>query len=363
MKKLKLKSVCFRIFVLLLSIVLIFVVNNSALGNDDALDYIYGTFIGSKSDYNGVIEVWNIDTFEGGYKSKFSFLDDMAKSFQKKNKGVYVVTRNITIGECEYLLSQNELPDIISCSYGVSEKIKDYICSFENYNSKVLNNFIEAGKGNDGDVYGLAWCAGFYSLISTKSKLEKVGVEFENVKLNEIAFTSSYNYNIGKKEKLSKSIIYGTNEYLMPKKALEAYNKLKSIQIEEDLNNEIKLKSQYSAYISFLSNDATILLGTQRDICRMSGRVEKGKMSDVVYLPLMNWTDLVQYSFVCKSDNEQRKRTAEKFACFLTEEVNQKKLEDIGLFPVIEVKDTLLKGVMRDIILENIGDCEVEKIF
>ena len=362
MRKLKAKNVIFRILTLVVALVLVFVVPKINIGSEDDLKYIYGTFIGQKSPYNGIIEIWNIDTFESGLKSKSSYLDAMAKKFQKRNKGLYVVLRNLTIGECQNLLKSGEIPDVISCSYGVSDSIKDYVSAYEDVCENVFDNFLEAGRGADGKLYALAWCTGFYSLISTKSKLEKAGKITNDVNLNEIAFESSYEFKVGKKNKLSRSLVFGSGDYLMPKNALKAYNKARSIQIEETENKELNLKSQYSAYTSFLSNDATILLGTHRDVFKMQAREESGKIQDVVYLPLTNWTDLVQFSFLCKGDNNERNEMAEKFAIFLTETRNQEKLEDIGMFPVTKVENTSLKGVMRDIILENFSDYELEKV-
>ena len=363
MKRLKLKGVGFRISALLLAVILVFVVTKSNFDFGDDLKYIYSTFIGQKSTYNGMIEVWNIDSFESGIKSKSSFLEQVAKSFQKKNKGVYVMVRNLTMGECENLLNSGEIPDIISCSYGVSSKIKDYVSAYESEISEVPSNFLEAGKGEDGQLYGLAWCFGVYALISTKSKLELAKQDIEIVNLNEITYNSGYEYKSGRKVRFSKSLVFGTGDYLMPKNALKAYNKARSIQIEENSKQELELKSQYSAYTSFLSNNATILLGTHRDIFRMMSREEKGKINDVIYLPLLNWTDLVQFSFLCKKEGNQRKIVAENFAKFLTEKSNQGYVEEIGMLPVIGTENTELKGVMRDIILENFSVLELEKVF
>ena len=362
MRKIKLKTCLFRIFIFVMAVVFVFVVTKSNFDFVDDVRYIYSTFIGQKSPYNGIIEVWNIDSFESGLKSKASFLEDMGKVFQKRNKGVYVLVRNLTIGECENLISKGETPDLISCSYGVVDKIKEYITAFDGEINDLADKFLNAGKEND-ELYGLAWCVGFYSLISTKSKIEKAGYDLENVSLNEIAYLSGYEYKIGKKVKVSKSIAFGTGDYLMPKNALKAYNKARSIQIEEDINEELNLKSQYSAYTSLLSNDATILLGTHRDVFRMVNREEKGKVSDVVYLPLLNWTDLVQFSFLCNNDNKLRKLTAEKFAKFLIEDDVQEKVQEIGMFSVKSLQTLKIKGVMRDIILENFNDLEIKSIF
>lgn len=362
MKKLKLKNVLLRIFAFSMALVLVFVVPSLNIGTEDDMEYIYGSFIGKKSPYNGMIEVWNIDSFESGLKSKTSYLEMMAKKFQKKYKGIYVMVRNLTMNELENLLKAGEIPDIVSCSYGVSQKIKDYIHEYEKCNDEVFDSFLEAGKAEGGKLYGLAWCFGFYALISTKSKIEKANKDFSCVELNEIAFESTYEYKIGKKTKISKSLVFGTGDYLMPKNALKAYNKARSIQIQESEKDEISLKSQYSAYTSFLSNEATILLGTHRDVFKMQTREENGKVSDVVCLPLTNWTDLIQFSFLLKNDNKDRKQMAESFALFLTESKNQQQLEMIGMFPVVKVENAMYKGVMRDITPEKFSNCKLEKV-
>ncbi|MBR3885882.1 MAG: hypothetical protein IKJ33_05455 [Clostridia bacterium] len=362
MKRLSFKSSMLRIMALALSLIFVFVVSKLNFGDLDDMKHIYSSFIGQKSPYNGVVEIWNIDSFESGTKSKQSFLENLAKRFQKQNKGVYVLVRNLTFSECENSLEQGKTPDLISCSYGVCEKIKDYFVPFENKEIGAYDNFVEAGKCGD-EVYGLAWCVGFYCLISTKAKIERAKIEFENVKLNEIAYKSGYKYKVGKKEKESKSLIYGVGDYLMPKNALKAYNKSRSIQIEENETEELKLKSQYSAYSSFLSNNATILLGTHRDIFRMMNREEKGNVCDVSYLPLLEWTDLVQFSFLCKNDDKNRKMMAEKFAKFLTLKENQEMLDDIGMFPVAGVDEFDLKGVMSHITLDKFSDCKLKRVF
>ena len=362
MKKIKIKSAFIRLFVLMLALVLCFSANSWNFCSEDDMKYIYGSFIGQKSPYNGMIEVWNIDSFESGLKSKVSYIETIAKRFQKKYKGVYLMVRNLTAGECVNLLKSGNVPDVVSCSYGNFEIIKDYVIAFENENEEVFGNFLNAGRSSDGKLYALAWCVGVYSLISTRAKIEKAGKEFDKIELNKMAYDLSYDHKLGKKIKTSKSLVFGVGDYLMPKNALKAYNKAWSIQIQESENDELCFKSQYSAYTSFLSNDATVLLGTHRDVIRMQTREENGKVNDVVYLPLVNWTDLVQFSFLLKNDNKEKKQMAEKFALFLTESKNQEEIEKIGMFPVVELENTSYNGVMRDIILENFSNCELKRV-
>lgn len=358
----KVKNVIFRSLLLVFAIVLVFATPLLGFLVGDDLSLIYSTFIGKKSEYQGVIEVWNIDSFDSGIAEKSTYIEQVAKVFQKKNKGAFVIIRNLTQNECLNLLEQGEKPDIFSCSYGVADKLRENISAFESNDFKINDKLLNAGKIGD-ELYGVAWTLGYYVLISTKTKLEKAGLNVEEVELNKVAYQAGYEYKSGKKTKISRSLCYGTSLYLMPKNALLAYNKARSIQIQENEENALVLKTGYSAYSSFLVNEATILLGTQRDVCRMAAREEKGKISDVLYLPLTNWTDLVQFAFVTKKGDELQNLYAEKFVKELVSSENQTAIEKIGMFPVVTVNETTYKGIMRDIILENFGVLELKSVF
>lgn len=363
MKKSKIKGIFLRALILIFAVVLVLVLPGLDFLSKSDMNYIYSTFIGKKSEYNGVLEIWNVDSFESGLKSKTSYIEYCAEKFQKQNKGVYVLIRNLTEGECLNLLESGTYPDLLSCSYGLSDKVNGYMRAYESNNVNIGSNFLNAGIKSDGNLYGLAWCVGYYCLISTKTKLEKAGKSETLALLNEIAYESEYEYKVGKNTKKSVSITFGEGGYLMPKDALNAYNIARSIHTENQSESELSFRSQYSAYGAFLNNEATILLGTHRDICRMMAREESGKISDVVYLPLTNWTDLVQFTFILNKTSELRSKYAEKFALFLVEEENQKQVEKIGMFPVISVNETSNKGVMRDIILENFSVLEPKSLF
>ena len=357
----KSKKIIIRLFVSVMCLVLVFTLPKIGIYANGDIAQFYSIFVGEKSEYSGVIEIWNIDSFESGYFSKSSFLEKVAKDFQKRNKGTYVLVRNITEGECKYLLESGYKPSLISCSYGVVNGLKQYICSYSSdLNFEIFDNLSSAGRDKDGLLYGLAWCMGYYCLISTESKIGKTESDGTQ-SLNEIAYSSNYEYKVGKKSFESKSLVYGRSEYLMPKNAVFAYNKARSIQTMPQ--NFIALKSQYSAYSTFLSNGATILLGTQMDICRMENRVKQGKVSGVIYKPLMAWTDLIQFMFLIQNENELEKKYAEKFSEFLVSSSIQERVEKMGMFPVVAGLKSENKGVMLDIIHENNGDCEVFNVF
>lgn len=354
-------KVLFR-FVVLVFVGLMFVYLPAIhLKQYDEISLIYRTFIGEKSEYQGMIEVWNIDSFEAGNISKTSILESRAKAFQTQHKGLYFMIRNVTENECFNMLKSGQKPDLFSCSYVVAENIKDYIQEFEDKETDIHSNFLNAGKHN-GLQYGLPWCAGLYFLISTKSKLEKAGKDIEGVKLLDIAFDSSYRFKEGKKEILSYSLTFGTNGKLMPKNAISSYNKNSIVQ-ENGIDIDAVNQSQYSAYSKFVTNKATILLGTQRDVLRVENKQKQGKVEDVIVEPLTRYTDLVQFLFLSKSDDFLRKKHAEMFARFMLEDESQRTVQKSKMFAVKHLLIEGEVGIMSNITPEIIGNCEVLSVF
>ncbi|MBQ8425819.1 MAG: extracellular solute-binding protein [Clostridia bacterium] len=352
MKKISLKELFSRIFFGILAVVLIVTLPFISIKNDDEFSQIYSVFVGSKSKYQGIIEVWNIDTFESGSSSKVSYIESVAKSFQKQNKGIYVLVRNLTEYECLNLLEKGEKPDLFSCSYGLASDIKNYITEFSNFeNIDVAENLLNAGKIND-KLYGLAWCKGFYILISSENHLKntKLKDEIENIKLSETLLDLGYKKEGKKNTKIISSLTYGKNKYLMPNYAYFSYtNKGLISKSEFSLDENIKTNSQYSAYSNFVAGNSVVLLGSQRDYFRIENRVKNAKISDVIYEPLTSFTDLVQFTFLAKNENYLKKEYAEIFAKMLSSNKYQKRLSFIGMLPVTKQVDIYENGLLKEL--------------
>ena len=361
MKKVIFKQCVLRLLVLVFAVVFAAVAPRSGLFVSDEMEYIYKAFIGNKSDYNGILEIWNVDAFESGIKPKVHYLEYCGQRFQKLNKGTYVIVRNLTHLECVNLMNNGEMPDVLSCSYDLIGTIKGKIRAFSSENIEINKKFVDAGSDAFGSLYGLAWSFGLYYLISTQANLEKVGKD--TVELNEIVYDCGYEYKVGKKTKISKSLVYAESNGIMPKTALNAYNIARSIHINEDLQEELKLKSQYSAYTSFLAKNASILLGTHRDMLRLKAKEDSGKITELLSLPLTNWTDLVQFAFLMQKGSDLRMKYAEKLALFLVDENNQCELEKVGMFSVNGCETSIKTSTMRDITPDNFSDLKPKSIF
>lgn len=351
-----------RIIVLVIVVVLFVFLPMVKMGEDDNYQLVLDSFVGAKSKYQGVFEIWNIDTFEGGKISKTVALSNFAKDFQRKNKGAYIIVRNVSETECENLLKMGQVPDLFSCSYGVAEIIKPYLQAFSNGEFGLPNNFTEAGKNEKGELMGVAWCMNNYFLISTPEYLTKSKVEIDDsFRLSDRIFEMGYDVALKNSTKTIYSCLFGSGKYQMPLKALESYNNIKVSSISEKaLNRDAGKTSSYSAYCDFIAGKGVVLIGNYRDVIRMENRKSLGKVEDVVVEQVLNFSDMVQFLFLTKTDDVDKRECEEKFVKFVTESVCQKQLCENGILPV-NLDDK--QGVMKHIVLDKIKDYSLLNVF
>lgn len=266
----------FRIF---LCILLIFICCFSFLYGYKKIDE--DKILKEQKQYKGIISLWQIDTFEGGRGSRKQFLLKIAREFERKNAGVLIMVSDMTIEGAKSKLQNGEYPDMIS--YGLNVEIdKKQELSIDNYTKGgVMNN----------KIYATAWCKGGYFLFRNKIKSKKVGYQ--------------------------NSITVLENENICPLVALNFIDKT---------FDKITIKPPLESYYSFVNYDCEYMLGTQRDIERLSKR-----NFDYEITPINGYNDLFQYISI-SSLNSEKAFYSEQFIKLLTSENSQKKLKDISMF-------------------------------
>ena len=267
-----------------------------------------------KSSYQGVLEIWHIDTFEGGTLGKYQYLKARAIDFEKQNKGLFFMVKNMTETECLLALESGQMPSMFSFGVGVGELIVDYLSQIDTKGLTISDNFLSAGAISN-NVYAVPWCRGVYSLISTTDRLKKQ----ENYSsLAEIATTCGFTTKLkNNKTKTTYSLAFGSAGYVCPQMAYSyAHKNLVQNSTSTDVNNISK--TPYSAYCDFIEGKANILLGTQRDIARVENRISQGKLDGVVYQHLTNYTDLVQFLGITKTDNTNAFNACKTFINYIT---------------------------------------------
>lgn len=361
MKRQKLWFYTKRAALAALAVLLVILVPLTKSYSDSNLQRLYSIFLGKKSEYSGIIQIWNIDSFESGSRSKNSFLNEAARVFEEQNKGLYVLVRNLSEYECLTLLSEGQAPDLFSCSYGVAGKIRQYLSPFDSGSEELLTNFAEAGK-SQGKQYALAWCFNMYCLISTAKSLEGAGKGAE-ASLSDIALNSGYSVKGKKGEEIVYSLCYGINKYSVAKSIFLAYTGKELVSTSKD-SILPDCRTPFQAYSNFVTGKSVILLGSLRDYFRMQQRERLGKAEGTLCEFVSGGTDLVQ--FLLKADIKDAKRSgaAEEFAKFLLCEKGQKMLSSIGLVsPTALYKTQYTNGIMSHIGHENIESYTVFNVF
>lgn len=362
LNKFQLKRVCVRCGVLVLSLVLLVCLPLVSIKKDENLALIYEGFIGKKSDYEGMIEIWNIDSFEGVNVSKTQLLTKATKMFQRRNKGLYFMVRNLTETECLNLLKSGQKPDLFSCSYGVADKVKEWVVGIDG-DFDLSKNVLNAGRVN-GMQKGVAWCANSYYLISTEKALLDAGKN-KSDSLLDICLNSGYKVENKNKTKIVYSLEMGNSKYLLPQKALSSYYDNRGLSISNYLVNKDNLKqTSYSAYCNFVAGKSTVLLGTRKDVLRVKNRESNGKLENVKIEKLSKFSDLVQFLFMSDIHDKNKRACVVDFVKYMTESQVQSMVEESGLMSVNKTQNNVQKqGVMQDITPYKIEDYELLNVF
>lgn len=188
-----------------------------------------------------LIELWQIDGFEGGRGSRANFLSAAAKECFKGDN-VYFNVTSLSAQAARENLALGHIPDLISYNAGFYG-IEEYVNQSFGYRT---------------------WCNGGYCLISLDSSADFSDVDIQNTVIN-----------AGKDNLVDIAAILG------------------------GVSGAAK-ESSVNAYLKLLDGTYKYLIGTQRDIYRFISR-EVG----YIVKPLSNFNDLYQNISVLTHDKER----------------------------------------------------------
>lgn len=311
-------------------------------------------FFGEASLLQGVLEIWNIDTFEAGTDSKESYLATLASTFEEENKGTYVVIKNITPAELEINLAEGKHPDLYSFGYGLGEKLASSLSPLE------LDTWLPENITNsslcDGKLLSVPFMVGGYLVISSTEKLAAAQKPEDTNLLAEID-NLGYTKTLRKKSIEVKSAIYGDSGFTSAVTVL-AQNGITVSKAE-------KYGDGYNAYVNYMSlGKSTALIGSQRDLARILHKRSLGKLEEgFVFAPVGGYTDLIQSMGICRFSDELKQQYAKKFLEFCLTETNQKRLSSIGMFSALAIKlyEEGEFAVLEDSLKQNLRLADIYK--
>lgn len=256
-----------------------------------------------------IYTLWHIETFEGGGKSRLSYLNAIAREIEKQQKGVLIMVRNITPDKLNAEL-ENSTPDMFSFGFGVGRNVLDKLISLED-TFNVRDELLSSGSFN-GELYAIPYIASGYAMITHASG---VGV-----------------------------LHCGTNGYTKPE---NVYSSLNLTPAETE--------SQYEAYKDFVYDKDVSLLGTGRDVFRVNNLNKIGRTNASI-TPIDTYSDLIQYLGVTTNDE-----ITMLFIKMALSEEYQRSLYEYALFTTTYTK-IYTDGIYKDM-EEAIFNCNIPKVF
>lgn len=271
--------------------------------------------------YRGVIEMWNVESFEGGVGSRESWLKGRAAKFEQANTGLFVHVTTLTAEQLAAKLEAGDDFDMICFSRGAGELVRDKLAETNANADDVRENILLSGQVN-GVQYALPLYAGVYCLFARSDMLPAT-------QLVANALSQTYTRKVGKNSVTLAPLIAGFTPYNSPLSALAMSGGRGKVALADTV-------TQYEAYEKFLANrTAVTLLGTQRDMYRLSQKEKNGRIEALAFAPLDGYTDLVQYVGVSVAAGDKSDACSD-FASYLLSEEAQATLVNICMFSVLD---------------------------
>jgi len=273
----KFKYTIFYIFCLVLIIILgCYVV---CFGFKQATDYqIYK----KKQITTKIYTVWHIETFEGGSKARINFLKSVATEIEKQNSGILFMFKQVEPTNLENELNVC-MPNIISFGFGVGKIVLPKLTELNN-TFEVRDNLIKSATFAS-KLMCLPYITSGYAHFTHASNIETTFI--------------------------------GNSNFINPENALAETN-----------INITKNENSYEAYKSFIYNKKSALIGTGRDVFRVSNLNNIGRLNASI-TPLFGYTDLIQYCGLTANDE-----ISLQFLTKLLSDNFQNKLTTYSLFSV-----------------------------
>ena len=239
------------------------------------------------NDDRQILTVWQIDSFEGGVGSRTSFLKKVCNSYTTKNPNALFLVSAHTVESVKKLIERGQYPDLISygaCGIDIGSRALE------------IKGFNEV---NDGGApikkrYAISWCRGNYFHIKRGNGGELI--------LSENLYNSSL--------------------------ASATYNGV--------FKDNYLVLEPLTAYRSFTAKKNVEMIGTGRDIVRLTNR-----KIDFTATALSGYNDLYQYISITSNTNEKI-AVANAFIKYLLSEEVQKKLTEINML------SSVIKGLYAD---------------
>lgn len=273
--------------------------------------------------YKGIINLWNITDWRTGGSSCTSFLKKRIEEFESNNGYSFIEIKDMTVSAAGEALKNGEAPDMISYPLGFESGLE--LSPLPSVNTI----FPQASNR------AYPFMCGAYCMLINTDMLDQKGVlrpegwgvtprELTEIIKSGLSFDSEKGYSS------------------LPAAALYRYPENESLSLptskepeQPDLVLNVPDSDLSGGLDSFCNGKAGVLIASQRQLYEAKQLYDDNKAPSFASYALSGYTDMVQMIGVINCEDEKKLKVCSDFAQYLLRPSVQKKLEALGVFPVI----------------------------
>ncbi len=275
-----------------------------------------------KPYFQGILSLWHISGWRTGGSSGAAFLQKRITQFEAQNPHVFIELRTLTAEQADQALKNGDSCDIVSYPYGVSLPF--------DLAALPPKQTIFSGLPDTAYPY---MCGGYCMLINT-DKLSENGIDVPSGR------------GIRPEDLLNAAktgVCFDSEEgcTALPALALHAYPEGEKPNISTwgepaPPDAALDLEADWQGgFEAFCAGEKGVLIASHRQLFEASESFTQGDVPPFVSYAIGPYTDMVQMVGITKNEDALRQETAESFVTALLSESAQKKLEPLGVLPVI----------------------------
>jgi hypothetical protein len=273
--------------------------------------------------YKGILTLWNITDWRTGGSSPISFLKKRVAEFESRSAHIFIDVENMTPEEAAAAVQNGETPDMISYPYGFDAELQ--LTSLPH-----KNTIFPQIPGN-----AYPYMCGGYCIILNTDMLDREGLfapsgwgirpdELIDMAKLGVCFDSESGYSA------------------LPAIAVHKYpdeEGSKTFTWEKPAMPEAALNLSVVAYSDgvrlFRTEQACTLIASHNQLFELGKLLEDSSAPSFRPYALGGYTDMVQLISVVSCEDEKKQEACTEFAGYLLRDSVQKKIEALGVFPVL----------------------------
>jgi len=274
--------------------------------------------------YKGILTLWHITGWRTGGSSFESYLNARIKGFETSYAYAFIELESLTTEEAAEALAAGETPDLISYPYGQNPGV-------ELADLPPTDTIVHP---KDENAYPYA-CGGYCVLVNT------------DLLTQQDAETPESGWGI-RPETLIEAAAYGAafdDEQgccALPALALHEFPESDEPSYSAwgepappDALLSLAPQSLSDGLDAFLKGEAAVLIASQRQLYEATKAFMEGDGPQFFSYAIGGYTDMVQMIGVAETDNEKKRAACTTFAQGLLTGSAQRKLEALGVLPVV----------------------------